>query len=290
MALATEKDIARRSGLDNQYLREIRRYSTLKPHEEVALWHKVKKGDRRARDQLVRANLRFVVGVAQKYSHQGVPLQDLISEGNLGLIRAAHRFDGAKNFKFISYAVWWIRQAILSALAQQSRLSRIPVNRVGIVYDVSKTRAKLEQKLGRMPTNEEIAETAGVSLHDVNEAMRIESPTLSLDGAIDDESRPSLLDVLAVDNGEDSPDVYVLERNLRDNVERALHKLPERERLVVKLHYGIEGDGPYTLDDIAGRMGISRERVRQMRNRALERLKADSATERLKPYYIDDVF
>jgi RNA polymerase primary sigma factor len=289
MAQTTERDVgSRRNPTDTQYLRDIRRYRPLKPHEELALWHRVKRGDRRARDQLVKANLRFVVGVAQKYSHQGVPLPDLINEGNLGLIRAAHRFDGAKNFKFISYAVWWIRQAILSALAQQSRLARIPVNRVGTVYDVSKARAKLEQKLRHVPTHEEIAEAAGMSLADVNEAVRIETPALSLDGAREEDDKPALMDILAIVNDEESPEQIVLDHNLRDNIEHALGKLPERERSVIKLHFGIDGDGPHTLDDIAERMGISRERVRQMRNRALERLKDDSSKERLRPYYGED--
>jgi RNA polymerase primary sigma factor len=255
------------------YLRDISKYQPLKTDEEARLAREIKKGNKRALDKLVKANLRFVISVARNYQDQGVALTDLINEGNMGLIRAAKRFDEKKNFKFISYAVWWIRQAILQALADQSRFFKVPVNRVGIVYKVGKAAEKLEQKLHRKPLQDEIAGESGLTNDHVKTAFRIGQRTVSLDSPISDDRESMLIDVIS-DRRVTSPDEDIEDNSARDAFVRVLAEtLQPREEQIIKLYFGLDGEPPYTLDEIGKKLSITRERVRQLRDRALEKLK-----------------
>ena len=254
------------------YLREISRYPLITQADEVALAQRIHAGDQEALDTLVRSNLRFVVSVAKKYQNQGVSLSDLINEGNLGLIRAAHKFDETKGIKFISYAVWWIRQGILQALAEQSRIVRVPLNRAGELHRIGKRTSVLQQELGRDPTAGEIAEGMDMAVDEVERTMAISQGHLSLDApmAPGDESR--LLDYIP-DSTERGSDAEAFENALQESIEICFESLQDRESKILKLYFGLEGPEPLTLEEIGALLGITRERVRQIKEKALLRLR-----------------
>lgn len=262
----------------SSYLGEISNTAPLTGKEEAELAARIRRGDRSALNRLITANLRFVVSVARNYQHQGVPLEDLVNEGNIGLIRAAHKFDEKKNFKFISYAVWWVRQAILQALAKQSRLFKVPVNRVGTVYTIGKTEEKLTQRLHRAPTKEEVAESCGLSMEDIRAATQIRQVHASLDDRVGPTRRASLGDLLEDVDGE-RPGDRLDEEASKTEVHQLLDALPEREREIVWLYFGLDGEGTRTLDEIGVRLGLTRERVRQLRDRTLKKLRTELTPE-----------
>ncbi|NLE00094.1 MAG: sigma-70 family RNA polymerase sigma factor, partial [Fibrobacter sp.] len=231
----------------------------------------------------VKANLRFVVSVCRNYQNQGLPLSDLINEGNLGLIRAAKRFDEKKNFKFISYAVWWIRQAILQALAEQSRIIKLPLNRVGTIHKIGKTQSKLEQKLCRSPNVDEIAEELQIAADEVSETIKIGNTYMSLDAPLQQGEDARLIDMLQ-DENQVSPDDGIMDISLQAEIDKTLDTLTEREKEVLKLYFGIGEDTAHTLEEIGQRFNLTRERVRQIKEKALRRLKHCSRSKRLKIY------
>ncbi|PYP43106.1 MAG: RNA polymerase subunit sigma [Gemmatimonadetes bacterium] len=251
----------------DQYLREISRYPLITQDEEVSLARRIREKDEEALDKLVRSNLRFVVSVAKKYQNQGVSLSDLINEGNLGLIRAAHKFDETKGIKFISYAVWWIRQAILQALAEQSRIVRVPLNRAGTLHRITRRSASLLQELGREPTPAEIAE----------------GNHLSLDAPLTPGEENRLLDYLP-DNVNPGPDAETFEHALNQCIEGVLKGLKEREAKILRLYFGLDSPEPMTLEEIGARLGITRERVRQIKEKALSRLRHVSRSKALESF------
>ena len=266
-----------------KYLQEISKISMITPEEETILAQKIKMGDQRALDKLVQANLRFVVSVAKQYQHQGLSLSDLINEGNLGLIKAAQRFDETRGFKFISYAVWWIRQSILQALAEQSRIVRLPLNRVGSLNKISKTFSELEQKFEREPTPEELAEVLEISTGEVVDTLKISGRHVSMDAPFVQGEENSLLDVLEND-GEDKPDSGLINDSLRREVQRALSTLTQREADVVTLYFGLNGEHAMTLEEIGEKFNLTRERVRQIKEKAIRRLRHTSRSKALKTY------
>ncbi len=270
------------SSLD-QYLKEISAYPLLTREQEVSLAKRIHKADQEALDHLVRSNLRFVVSVAKKYQNQGVALGDLINEGNLGLIRAAHKFDETKGIKFISYAVWWIRQAILQALAEQSRIVRVPLNRAGALHRIGKRSSVLLQELGREPTVEEIADELDLSHEEVERTMAISQAHLSLDAPLTPGEDNRLLDYLpdAISPG---PDDETYDRALSNTIDEALATLKEREAKVLRLYFGLDGQDPMTLEEIGSLLGITRERVRQIKERALVRLRHASRARFLETF------
>lgn len=254
------------------YLRDISRYPLISQSEEVALAQRIHQGEQDALDTLVRSNLRFVVSVAKKYQNQGVSLADLINEGNLGLIRAAHKFDETKGIKFISYAVWWIRQSILQALAEQSRIVRVPLNRAGEMHRMGRRTAALQQELGRDPTPGEVAEGMGVELGDVERTMQISQSHVSLDAPMTPGSENRLLDYLP-DAAERSADAATMENARSEGIVNVFKSLREREAKILRLYFGLDGPDPMTLEEIGAMMGITRERVRQIKEKALQRLR-----------------
>jgi len=254
------------------YLREISRYPLITKAEEVALAKRIRKGDEEALDTLVRSNLRFVVSVAKKYQNQGVSLADLINEGNLGLIRAAHKFDETRNIKFISYAVWWIRQAILQALAEQSRIVRVPLNRAGTLHRIGRRTSALQQELGRDPTAGEIAEGMDLDLAEVERTMAISQGHLSLDAPVTQGEDNRLLDYLP-DQHAPGPDAQAIEHALTESIDTCFDALREREARILRLYFGIGAPEPKTLEEIGAMLGITRERVRQIKEKALQRLR-----------------
>jgi RNA polymerase primary sigma factor len=265
------------------YLKEISKNRTLALEEEAALAVKIHKGDRKALESLVKANLRFVVSVSRNYQNQGLPLSDLINEGNLGLIRAAKRFDERKNFKFISYAVWWIRQAILQALAEQSRIIKLPLNRVGTIHKIGKTQSRLEQRYHRAPNSKEIAQEMEINENMVRETIKIGNSHLSLDAPLQQGENSKLIDILH-DSNEERPDAGIMDISLQDEINITLDTLSEREKDVIKLYFGIGEDTAHTLEEIGQRFNLTRERVRQIKEKAIRRLKHSSRSERLKMY------
>jgi RNA polymerase primary sigma factor len=264
-----------------RYFKELRKIKPLSPDESAELAARSHNGDPKALGKLVKANLRFVVSVCRNYQNQGVPLSDLINEGNLGLIEAAKRFDEKKNFKFISYAVWWIRQAILLALSEQSRIIRLPPNRTGLIHKIGRTQSKLEQKYRRTPNAEEIANELSLEENNVRETMKIGNTHLSLDAPLKYGENSKLIDVLH-DENQERPDDSAMDISLREEIELALDTLSEREKEVIKLYFGIGEETTHTLNEIAHRFNITRERVRQIREKALNRLKHSSCKKRLK--------
>ena len=265
------------------YLREIGKNRNLTPAEEAEVAIRIRKGEKTALEKLVKANLRFVVSVARNYQNQGLPLSDLINEGNLGLIRAAKRFDEKKNFKFISYAVWWIRQAILQALAEQSRIIKLPLNRVGTIHKIGKMQGKLEQQYRRMPNVEEIANELKITENDVKETIKIGNSHMSLDAPIQDGQDSKLIDVF-VDANQEQPDYEVMERSLKAEVDKTLQTLTERERKVLKMYFGIGDETAHTLEEIGKRFSLTRERARQIKEKAIGRLKRSSRSKSLMAY------
>jgi len=265
------------------YLKEIGKSRTLNIEEEASIGVRIRNGDRGALEKLVTANLRFVVSVARNYQNQGLPLSDLINEGNIGLIRAAKRFDEKKNFKFISYAVWWIRQAILQALAEQSRIVKLPLNRVGTIHKIGKAQCRLEQKYRRLPALDEIAVELCLSENDISETLKIGNNHMSLDAPLIHGEESSLVDLLCDDNQE-LPDDGVVGISLNAEINETLEMLSEREKEVVKLYFGIGGETAHSLEEIGERFNLTRERVRQIKEKALRRLKHSSRSQKLKVY------
>ncbi len=267
----------------DKYLQEIGKVDLLTPDEEVDLAKRIREGDQYALEKLTKANLRFVVSVAKQYQNQGLSLGDLINEGNLGLIKAAQRFDETRGFKFISYAVWWIRQSILQALAEQSRIVRLPLNRVGSLNKISKTFSELEQKFEREPSPDELAEVLEVSTSEVVDTLKISGRHVSMDAPFVQGEENSLLDVLEND-GEESPDSGLINDSLRKEVQRALSTLTQREADVIALYFGLNGEHAMTLEEIGEKFSLTRERVRQIKEKAIRRLRHTSRSKALKPY------
>jgi len=267
----------------DQYLKDISAYPLISREEEAALARRIREDDQEALDKLVRSNLRFVVSVAKKYQNQGVSLSDLINEGNLGLIRAAHKFDETKGIKFISYAVWWIRQAILQALAEQSRIVRIPLNRAGTLHRIGKRAAALLQELGREATHAEIANGMDVTEEEVAKTMSISQAALSLDAPMAPGEDNKLLDYLP-DTINPTPDEQIFVKALTESIEEALSHLKERESKILRLYFGLDGNEPMTLEEIGALLGITRERVRQIKEKALSRLRHVSRARALESY------
>ncbi|ELR73384.1 RNA polymerase sigma factor RpoD [Fulvivirga imtechensis AK7] len=267
----------------DKYLQEIGKVDLLTPDEEVELAQRIKEGDQLALEKLTKANLRFVVSVAKQYQNQGLSLGDLINEGNLGLIKAAQRFDETRGFKFISYAVWWIRQSILQALAEQSRIVRLPLNRVGSLNKISKTFSELEQKYEREPSPDELAEVLEVTTAEVVDTMKISGRHVSMDAPFVQGEENSLLDVLENDL-EETPDSELMNDSLRREVQRALSTLTQREADVISLYFGLNGEHSMTLEEIGEKFNLTRERVRQIKEKAIRRLRHTSRSKALKPY------
>jgi RNA polymerase primary sigma factor len=268
-----------------KYLSEIGREELLTSEEEVELAQRIRKGDRKALDRLTKANLRFVVSVAKQYQNQGLTLSDLINEGNLGLIRAAEKFDETRGFKFISYAVWWIRQSILQAIAEQSRIVRLPLNQVGSVNKINRILSKFEQENERKPSVDEIAERTDIPEEKVGEAMMVSGRHVSVDAPFVDGEENSLLDVLVNDNAP-MADKQLLLESLRTEIASLLQSLNDRERKVVRAFYGI-GEPELTLEEIGNKYGLTRERVRQIKEKAIRRLRANTKNQMLKTYLGD---
>ena len=283
MSKLSKKPYAREDESLDQYLQEIGEVDLLTADQEVTLAKRIKKGDQDALERLTKANLRFVVSVAKQYQNQGLSMGDLINEGNLGLIKAAKRFDETKGFKFISYAVWWIRQAILQALAEQSRIVRLPLNRVGALHKIGKASSGLEQEFGREPSPGEIADELDMTDYEVMDTLKISSRHLSLDAPFSEGEDNSLLDVL--DNPDQlNPDEPLLDDALKREIEKALATLTPREAEVISLYFGINREHSLTLEEIGERFGLTRERVRQIKEKAISRLRHNSRSRPLKSY------
>ncbi|MFH1372495.1 MAG: sigma-70 family RNA polymerase sigma factor [bacterium] len=265
------------------YLREIGETPLINAEEEVRLARKIKQGDKTALEKLTKANLRFVVSVAKQYQNQGLSLADLINEGNIGLIKAAKRFDETRGFKFISYAVWWIRQAILQALAEQSRIVRLPLNRVGTLHKIGKISSRLEQGLGRVPSPDEIAKELELTAGEVSDTLKISNSHLSLDAPFAASEDNSLIDVLE-DEFQPSPDEALLKDSLRVEIDKALDSLTAREAEVINLYFGLNQEKALTLEEIGARFSLTRERVRQIKEKAIRRLRHASRSRSLRAY------
>src|SRR5512138_3463100 len=284
MAVSANRKSQYDEGSLDQYLRDISVYPLITREEEVTLAQRIRNNDQEALDKLVRSNLRFVVSVAKKYQNQGVSLSDLINEGNLGLIRAAHKFDETKGIKFISYAVWWMRQAILQALAEQSRIVRVPLNRAGALHRIGRRSSSMLQELGREPTVDELAEDLSLSHEEVQRTLAISQTHVSLDAPLTPGEDNRLLDYLP-DQFSSGPDDETYERALCNTIEEALNTLKEREARVLRLYYGLEeGRDPMTLEEIGSLLGITRERVRQIKEKALVRLRHASRSRYLETF------
>jgi len=267
----------------DRYLQEIGEVSLLTPDEEIELARRIKRNDQIALEKLTKANLRFVVSVAKQYQNQGLSLGDLINEGNLGLIKAAKRFDETRGFKFISYAVWWIRQSILQALAEQSRVVRLPLNRVGALNKIGKAFSNLEQEYEREPSANEIAEELEMTPYEVSDTLKISGKHLSLDAPFNQGDDNRLLDVIQ-DEHQPPPDDLLLDESLRIEVKRALTTLSSREAEVIKLYFGLDREHPLTLEEIGERFSLTRERVRQIKEKAIRRLRHTSRSRMLRSY------
>jgi len=269
----------------DKYLQEIGRVDLITAEEEVELARRIKKGDQVALEKLTKANLRFVVSVSKQYQNQGLSLPDLINEGNLGLIKAAQRFDETRGFKFISYAVWWIRQSILQALAEQSRIVRLPLNKIGSINKINKAFARLEQEFERPPTAAELAETLDMTLDEVKQSMKNAGRHVSMDAPLKDgdESSSNMYDVMRTGDTP-APDTDLMTECLRKEIERSLRTLTPREGDVIRLYFGLNGEHPMTLEEIGERFDLTRERVRQIKEKAIRRLKHTSRSRILKSY------
>jgi len=270
-----------------RYLQEIGREEMITPDEEIELARKIKAGDEIALNKLVSANLRFVVSVAKQYQNQGLTLQDLVNEGNLGLIKAAKRFDETRGFKFISYAVWWIRQSILHALAVQGRMVRLPLNKIGMINKINAASARLEQLYEREPTTEEIAKEVDAEFDEIKESMKSQSRFLSMDAPLsnDGDDDFNLYDLLGMKDNV-SPDKELLKESLVCEIERTLSVLGAREAQIIRMYYGLGKSVPKTLEEIGEEFGLTRERVRQLKEAAIRRLKQSTKHKRLKSYLL----
>lgn len=282
--LKISKSITNRDSASlERFLSDISKVQMISAEEEVELARRIKAGDEDALNKLVTTNLRFVVSVAKQYQNQGIGLQDLINEGNLGLIKAAQRFDETRGFKFISYAVWWIRQAILQAIADQSRIVRLPLNQVGVINKIKKETARLEQTLNRLPTTEEIAEAIDMPVYKVTEIMKMNNHPQSIDSPIAPNEETRFVDVFVHDNDEKT-DTSLMHESLSAEISDILDTLPDKENEVLRLFFGIGESHEYTLDEIGDKLDLSRERVRQIKERALKRLRHNSKNKNLKSY------
>ncbi len=265
-----------------KYLQEIGRVQLISPEEEVTLAIKIKQGDQKALERLTKANLRFVVSVAKQYQNQGLSLSDLINEGNLGLIKAAQRFDETKGFKFISYAVWWIRQSILQALAEQSRIVRLPLNKVGLTNKIGKAYTALEQEFEREPSADEIASLLEIELEEVENTLGMSSRHVSMDAPFSDSEDGNLLDVIANENAASVDGEITNKQSLKTEINRILNILSEKQRTVIRMYFGLGYDHPISLEDIGEYFGLTRERVRQIKDRAIEKLQSNNQCHLLK--------
>lgn len=267
-----------------KYLQEIGKVDLIAPEEEVFLAKRIKQGDPVALEKLTKANLRFVVSVAKQYQNQGLSLSDLINEGNLGLIKAAQRFDETRGFKFISYAVWWIRQSILQALAEQSRIVRLPLNKVGSLNKINKAFSSLEQEYEREPSPEELADLLHIGCEEVRTTLGVASRHISMDAPFVEGEDNSLLDVLENENCESTDTGLVYKESLKQEIERSLSTLTDRQRDVVKYYFGIGCDHSLSLEDIGQKFELTRERVRQIKDKAINKLRSTSRNKLLKSY------
>ncbi|MBU0509261.1 RNA polymerase sigma factor RpoD/SigA [bacterium] len=283
MTKITKKVNIRANQSLEKYLQEIGEVSLLIPEEEIKLARRIRRGDQDALEKLTKANLRFVVSVAKQYQNQGLSLGDLINEGNLGLIKAAKRFDETRGYKFISYAVWWIRQSILQALAEQSRVVRLPLNRVGALNKIGKMYSNLEQEFEREPTPDEIAEQLDISPAEVTDTMRMSGRHLSMDAPFAQGEDNRLLDIVHND-AQPPPDSRLMQESLRQEIDRALTTLTPREAEVVRLYFGLGREHPLTLEEIGELFKLTRERVRQIKEKALRRLRHTSRSKALRTY------
>jgi RNA polymerase primary sigma factor len=267
----------------DKYLQEIGKVELLSPEEEIELAIKIKDGNQNALEKLVKANLRFVVSVAKQYQNQGLSLGDLINEGNLGLIKAAKRFDETRGFKFISYAVWWIRQSILQALAEQSRIVRLPLNRVGALNKIGKAYSNLEQEYEREPNANELANELEMDINEISDTLKISGRHVSMDAPFSQGEDNRLLDVLSNET-QPSPDNTLMSDSLKNEIERALLTLSERESEVIKLYFGLNKEHSLTLEEIGEKFNLTRERVRQIKEKAIRRLRHASRSKNLRSY------
>lgn len=267
----------------DKYLQEIGKVNLLNPEDEIDLAIRIKKGDQSALEKLVKSNLRFVVSVAKQYQNQGLSLGDLINEGNLGLIKAAKRFDETRGFKFISYAVWWIRQSILQALAEQSRIVRLPLNRVGTLNKIGKAYSNLEQEYEREPSATELAQELDMEIDEIADTLKIAGRSVSMDAPFAQGESNSLLDMLSSEE-DPSPDKSLMSDSLQREIERALSTLTEREAEVIRLYFGLDDDHSFTLEEIGEKFHLTRERVRQIKEKAIRRLRHTSRSRFLRSY------
>ena len=267
-----------------KYLQEIGKVDLITPEEEVNLAIRIKQGDQKALEKLTKANLRFVVSVAKQYQNQGLSLSDLINEGNLGLIKAAQRFDETRGFKFISYAVWWIRQSILQALAEQSRIVRLPLNKVGLSNKISKAYSQLEQEFEREPSPDELATILEINTEEVEATLGVAARHVSMDAPFIDGEDNSLLDVLANPNAVSADEELEQHDSLRTEIERSLSTLTDRQKDVIILYFGIAVEHPMSLEDIGEKFGLTRERVRQIKDKAITKLRTTSRSKLLRNY------
>jgi RNA polymerase primary sigma factor len=267
-----------------KYLQEIGKVELIAPEEEVALAIRIKEGDQKALERLTKANLRFVVSVAKQYQNQGLTLPDLINEGNLGLIKAAQRFDETRGFKFISYAVWWIRQSILQALAEQSRIVRLPLNKVGLTNRISKAYQLLEQEFEREPTAEELADLLEITAEEVSTSLQMGTRHISVDSPLGDGEDNTLIDILVNENADQADEQLVHKESLKLEIDRSLRALTERQKNVICFFYGIGVDHPLSLEDIGERYSLTRERVRQIKDKAITKLRTTSRCKELRVY------
>lgn len=267
----------------DKYLLEISKYDLITAEEEVELANKIRNGDENALQKLTKANLRFVISVSKQYQNQGLSLSDLINEGNLGLIKAAQRFDEKRGFKFISYAVWWIRQSILQAIAEHARIVRLPLNKIGTINKINKSFSALEQEFERTPSPAEVAETLEVSEKEVKKAQRISGRSVSMDAPLGTDSENDMYEVFASKDSE-TPEDELLKGSLLDEINRILDTLSPREADIIKLYFGIEQSYPLTLEEIGAKFDLTRERVRQLKEKGLRKLKQKSRSKLLKSY------
>ena len=283
MVRITKQFTNRESQSLDKYLQEIGKVDLLTPQEEIDLAIRIRKGDTEAFEKLAKANLRFVVSVAKQYQNQGLSLGDLINEGNLGLIKASKRFDETRGFKFISYAVWWIRQSILQALAEQSRIVRLPLNRVGTLNKIGRAYRNLEQEYEREPNAAELATALDMDTNEVAETLKLSGKQVSMDAPFTQGEENSLLDVIENDDLP-SPDNSLMSESLKTEIGRALSSLSEREAEVIKLYFGLETESAHTLEEIGARFNLTRERVRQIKEKAIRRLRHASRSKILRTY------
>lgn len=281
--LKITKQVTNREAVSvEKYLHEISKLELISIEQEVELAKRIRKGDTAALNQMVNANLRFVISVAKQYQHQGLSLSDLINEGNLGLIKAAQRFDETRGFKFISYAVWWIRQSILQALAEQSRIVRLPLNKIGSLNQINKVSARLDQQFEREPSIEEIALEMELSVETIREAMKNSGRHLSMDAPINSEDDATFGDFISTET--QNPENLLFNESLSKEIERILSVLTEREAIIINLFFGLNGNQPLSLDEIAEQLNFTRERVRQVKEKAIKRLKHSSRNKLLKDF------